>query len=220
MNENQVPENDLPEEILEEASEIPDIEEKKTFISFARSILDVLEPIIIAICAVFLIFMSGVRLCRVDGNSMLNTLHDGENLIVCNWFYQPKTGDIIVFHQTSEKDLRLNEPIVKRVIATEGQFVLIDAENATVYVSDDKEITAEDALIEPYAYLEFDRMLDSYNASGKLMEIPPNCVFVLGDNRNGSTDSRYDVIGFVDQRRILGKVILRVTPFKKFGSIG
>ena len=217
MNENQVPENDLPEEIPEEAQEIEEKEEK---IPFSRTVFDILEPLIIAVCAVFLIFMCGMRLCRVDGNSMLNTLHDGESLIVCNWFYEPEMGDIIVFHQTSEKDLRLNEPIVKRVIATEGQFVLIDAENATVYVSDDEEITEEDALDEPYAYLEFDRMLDSYGASGKIMEVPKGCVFVLGDNRNSSTDSRYGVIGFVDQRRILGKVILRIAPLEKFGSVG
>lgn len=201
MNENQVP------EIAEESS------------SLSRAIFDVLEILVVAVCAVFLIFMCGLRLCRVDGDSMLNTLHDGENLIVCSWFYEPKNGDVIVFHQTSDRDLRLNEPIVKRVIATEGQFVLIDAENNRVYVSDDEEITEEDVLTEPYAYIQFGQMFDSFGASGRLMQVPEDCVFVLGDNRNNSTDSRYGVIGFVDQRRILGKVILRITPFEKFGSI-
>lgn len=204
MNENQTP------ECKENAQSIP----------FSRTLFDALETLVIAVCVVFLIFMSGVRLCRVDGDSMLNTLHDGENLIVCNWFYEPKEGDIIVFHQTTQKDLRLNEPIVKRVIATEGQFVMIDAEKAIVYVSDDQNITDEDALYEPYAHLEFDLMLDDYGVSGKIMKVPKNCVFVLGDNRNNSTDSRYGVIGFVDERRILGKAVLRITPFEKFGSIG
>lgn len=213
MNENQAPENDL----LEEAPKIEQAEEK---IPFSRTVFDILEPLVIAVCVVFLIFICGVRLCLVDGTSMLNTLHDGESLIVCNWFYKPETGDIIVFHQTSEKDMRFNEPIVKRVIATEGQFVMIDAENAIVYVSDDEEITQEDALDEPYAYLDLDRMLDRYEVSGKLMKVPEGCVFVLGDNRNVSADSRYDVIGFVDQRRILGKAILRIAPLDKFGTVG
>lgn len=205
MNENQVPE--YQEEVVKG-------------VSFSRTLFDVLETLVIAICAVFLIFMCGLRLCRVDGDSMLKTLHDGENLIVCDWFYKPKTGDIIVFHQTSEIDLRLNEPIVKRVIATEGQFVMIDAETATVYVSDDENITSADALDEPYAYIEFGKMFDAYDISGKIMQVPKDCVFVLGDNRNNSTDSRYAGIGFVDERRILGKVVLRLTPFDKFGLIG
>ena len=209
MNENQVPEI-VEEEAAKEAETPP---------PFSRTVFDVLETLVIAVCAVLLIFMCGVRLCRVDGNSMLNTLHEGENLIVCNWFYEPKCGDVIVFHQTSDQDLRLNEPIVKRVIATAGQFVMIDAENNRVYVSDDDNFTEEDVLGEPYAYIEHGQMIDSYSASGKVMQVPEGCVFVLGDNRNNSTDSRYGVIGFVDVRRILGKVILRITPFEKFGSI-
>ncbi len=182
---------------------------------FVRALFDFLETAVIALAVVFIIFSSGIRLCSVDGGSMLNTLHDKENLIVSNWFYTPKTGDIIVFHQTGE----LNKPMVKRVIATEGQFVMIDTENAYVYVSNDREFTEDEILSEPYAYLHIGFMEDRYGISGKVFEVPEGHVFVMGDNRNNSTDSRSETIGFVDERRILGKVVLRLTPFSKFGKV-
>ncbi len=187
--------------------------EKKA--SFLRTLFDLLETVMVALTVVFIIFLSGIRLCSVDGDSMLKTLHNRENLIVSNWFYTPETGDIVVFHQTGE----LNKPIVKRVIATEGQFVKIDTANARVYVSNDPEFTEDEVLPEPYAYFDLGIMEDRYGISGKTMEVPKGHVFVMGDNRNNSTDSRSDLIGFVDERRILGKVILRVTPFSKFGKV-
>ena len=184
----------------------------------ASSLYDLVELLVIAICTVLLIFSFGFRLCKVSGDSMNQTLQNGEMLLISNVAYTPKQGDIVVFHQTHEARTDLNEPIVKRVIATEGQFVQIDFLSAKVYVSDDDVFDDNEVLEESYAYLMGGRMFPSY-PTVQSWPIPDGCVFVLGDNRNNSLDSRSNEIGCVDTRRILGKVVLRITPFSEFGVV-
>lgn len=193
-----------------------DTEKKQGFL---HTVYDFAEMLVVAIVIVFLLFMTAVRPCRVDGASMNNTLEHGEMLLISDLFYTPKQGDIVVFHQTSEENLRFNEPIVKRVIAVGGQFVKIDTALGKVYVSDDNIFSEDEVLKEEYIYLDKGYWEDYYGISGKVTEVPVGSVFVMGDNRNNSADSRYDIIGTVDVRRILGKVILRVTPFDKFGKV-
>lgn len=190
--------------------------DKKT--PLIHSVYDFVELFVIAICIVFVIFTFAVRLCRVNGPSMENTLYDGEMLLISDLFYEPEQGDIVVFHQTSETNDRYNELIVKRVIASEGQFVKVVRDG--VYVSDDDTFEADERLDEStYAYMDIGYMLNYYNAFEKIFEVPENCLFVLGDNRNHSADSRDPEISFVDTRRIVGKVILRLTPFDRFGAV-
>lgn len=184
-----------------------------------HTLYDFAEMLVIAVIVVFVLFMAAIRPCRVDGDSMNKTLEHGEMLLISDLFYTPKTGDVIVFHQTSELDLRYNEPIVKRVIAVGGQYVKIDTELGKVYVSDDESFSEDEVLKEDYAYLDRGYWEDYYRVSGKVFHVPSGSVFVLGDNRNNSSDSRYEIIGMVDCRRILGKVICRLTPFDKFGKI-
>lgn len=186
-----------------------------------QSLYDFAELFVIAICVVILLFTFGARLCRVNGDSMYDTLHHSEMLLVSDFLYTPKQGDIIVFHQTHETDSRLNEPIVKRVIATEGQYVYVDYATAKVYVSDDKNFDESDVLEENYDFIDngLGVITDPYYARNKEYHVPDGCVFVLGDNRNNSLDSRSNDIGMVDTRRILGKVILRITPLDRFGII-
>ena len=105
------------------------------------------------------------------------------------------------------KDTFQKEPIIKRVIATEGQTIDIDFNAGIVYV-DGK------ALDEPYVNSPTNNQLDF---TGKVT-VPENCVFVMGDNRNDSTDSRSSLIGCVDKRYIMGKVLLRILPLNKFGT--
>jgi len=186
---------------------------------FLHTVYDFAEMLVLAIIVVFLLFMTTARPCRVDGASMNNTLTHNEMLLISDLFYTPRAGDIVVFHQTSELDMRFNEPIIKRVIAVGGQFVKIESERGQVYVSDDDTFTENEILNEPYIYLEGGVLEDDFGISGKVTKVPEGSVFVMGDNRNNSADSRYFVIGTVDCRRILGRAILRLTPLNKFGAV-
>ena len=169
--------------------------------------------------AVLLIFSFGVRLCTVRGASMEQTLYEGEQLLVTNIGYKPKPGDIVIFHQTSDIYDQFNEPIVKRVIATEGQWVDIDRASKTVTVYDENFENPQ--VLDESAY----RYLDSGEweialAMSFPVQVPEGHLFVMGDNRNNSSDSSTsDVISFVDERRVLGRVICRLSPVGKFGPV-
>ena len=123
--------------------------------SAAHTLLDYMEMLVLTIVVVILMLSFFFRLCVVSGPSMNNTLLDGEKLIVSDLFYTPKTGDIIVFHQTSDLYDQFNEPIVKRVIALGGEFVKINYKENKVYVSKDEEFT-EDEVLDESAYAHFE----------------------------------------------------------------
>ncbi len=189
------------------------------------SAFDYVEMFVFTVVAVILILTFTVRICVVKGASMNRTLENGDRLLVSDLFYTPDAGDIIVFHQTSETSELFNEPIVKRVIATEGEFVKIDYTQNKVYVSDDSVFT-EDEVLDESAYIWLaDRngnYTGTWNEAGRepdVWEVPEGHLFVLGDNRNNSADSRYHEIELVDERRVLGKVLLRITPFSQFGKV-
>ena len=182
------------------------------------AMFDYVELFVFTVVAVILLLTFCLRLCVVSGPSMNNTLLNGERLLVSDLFYTPKRGDIVVVHVTSETSDTFNEAIVKRVIATEGEFVRIDYAQNKVYVSDDAVFTEDEVLREPYIiagrpnYLSAAKDVYEY-------EVPEGHLFVLGDNRPVSADSRYTEVGFVDERSVLGKVLLRITPFSKFGKV-
>lgn len=197
-------------------------EEKQSVIA---EIFDYYELCIFSVCIVIVIFSFFIRLCRVDGQSMEDTLHHGEMLVVSDIFYTPKEGDVIVFHQTGGQNqdiysFSLNEPIVKRVIATSGEWIDIkltgDKLTVTVY---DKNKENPRVLKEDYAKYSGS---PSWNPTGYHeypLQIPDGYVFVMGDNRWHSTDSRSALVGLVDTRRILGQATFRVAPFSRFGAI-
>lgn len=186
--------------------------------TFAASMYDFVEMFVLAVVFVILLLTLFFRLCRVDGPSMNKTLQDGEPLIVSDLFYTPKSGDIIVFHQTNgERETtsplnRFNEPIVKRVIATGGQYVKLDYAAKKVYVSDDETFDENDIIDESYAYFMTSRKTDEWEQRSKVTEyhVPEGYLFVMGDNRNNSADSRYPEVGFVDERRVLGRVLFKL----------
>ncbi len=208
-----VEQNNTDNEATQTTAPLP----KKT--TFLREFFDYFELFIISACAVLILFSFVTRLCRVDGPSMLNTLHDGEMLIVTDLFYTPERGDIIVFHQTGDHAGALNEPVVKRIIATEGEWISLkktDSNTLTVTIYDENK-NASFILEEEYA--NYDKGAGYYKYTGEPVQVPDGCIFVMGDNRGNSQDSRAESIGFVDVRRVLGKVVCRLTPFEKFGAV-
>ena len=178
--------------------------------SSAAGFLDYAEVFVFAFCAVILLFTFCFRFCSVRGPSMQDTLINGERLVGSDMFYTPERGDVIIFHETGEY---YNEALVKRVIATEGETISINYSTWTVTITDtDGNKTVLD---EPYR-----KLVDTSSYSGEYTAtVPEGCIFVMGDNRNHSAASRDFRIGFVDKRQVVGKVIFRVTPFNRIGTI-
>lgn len=191
---------------------------KKKKTTFLSELFDYFELFIISACCVLIIFSFVTRICRVSGDSMLNTLYNLETLIVSDVLYTPERGDIIVFHQTGDQPGDLNEPVVKRVIATEGEWIDIEVrDNRLIVTIYDSNKENPQVLDEDYA--NYFKGTGYYRYSNYPVQVPEGCIFVMGDNRGNSLDSRSDSIGFVDVRRVLGKVVCRVTPFDKFGIV-
>jgi signal peptidase I len=175
----------------------------------ATEIFEFAELVAISLGIILLVFTFFARHSLVVGDSMIKTLENGDRLIISDLFYSPKCGDVIVCQVSDEQQkqysqLSPKEAIVKRVITTEGQTVKI--EDGRVFV-DGFEI------VESYKFTDgIDRKSDMEEYT-----VSEGCVFVMGDHRNNSLDSRY--FGEIDERLVLGKVVLRVFPFSRFGSI-
>ena len=170
---------------------------------------ELIEMISTVAVVVLIMFAFVVRLNIVDGQSMEETLHHGEYLAVSDVFYEPACGDIVIIHDISA--CPYVNPIVKRVIATEGQTVDIDFDTWTLTV--DGVVIEEDyRTLKPDAFLTADYSFP--------ITVPENEIFVLGDNRNHSADSRQIEIGTVDLRCVVGKAIARIAPMNKFTIFG
>ena len=184
------------------------------------SVFDFVELFIFTFVAVLVVTSFFFRHSIVDGPSMEGTLKDGEVLIISNFMYTPEQFDIVV---VEDYTTLLKKPIVKRVIATEGQTVKIDRNGVWVDGS---------FLQEPYVYTGGLNYTYSTTPSEVLKEnptlnvapglyyefvVPEGELFVMGDHRNDSTDSRD--IGTVRVDAVLGRVVLRVLPFDKFGKV-
>ncbi len=170
-----------------------------------REIYDWIHCLSIALIICVVIFAFFVRLIDVRGTSMNPTLNNGDKMLVSGLFYSPKAGDVVVFKKDEYDPERA---LVKRVIATEGQVINIDFDNGIVYV--DGEAIQEDYIMEPTT-----NKIDFIGPQ----TVPEGCVFVMGDNRNASTDSRKKEIGMVDSRLILGKAYFVVYPLSQMRSI-
>jgi signal peptidase I len=172
---------------------------KKSAAGVRTEIYDWIQTLVSTLLAVIIAFIFLGRQITVIGDSMYETLHDDDKVLMTNIFYTPEYGDIVIIKAQSFGET----PLVKRIIATEGQEIDIDFVSHTVTVDGA-------ALSEPYIY-----ELTSENGDFKgPLTVPEGCVFVMGDNRNHSTDSRFERVGFVDKRNILGKVHFITVPGK------
>ncbi len=172
------------------------------------------ESLIIAIIVVGIVFTFVFRIVTVSGSSMYPNLQHGDRLIVTSWFYTPQAGDIVVLKRTDG----LNEPIVKRVIATEGQNIYIDYDAGDVYV--DGQILDETAYLgDTKTYRPMASEEEIYEFPEEGLEVPEGYIFVLGDNRSVSKDSRYRDVYMVDERYILGKAQFILFPFSRLGVV-
>ena len=186
---------------------------------FKRDLFDWIEVLVHAILAVVLCFSFLFRIATIDGDSMMNTLVNGERVVINNIFYTPKIGDIVVISRNKENDVYdknpQDKPIIKRIIATEGQSVDIDFEQGIVYVDGVELDEPYTKPMQPYEkYAKYDIQFP--------VTVDEGCVFVLGDNRPVSLDSRSSQIGeygMIDTRYILGHAVFRVFPFNKIGKI-
>ena len=194
----------------------PQAPKKKKKESLASMIFDAVEMFALAVFLVVLIFTFFVRLCRVDGESMEDTLYNNEMLLISDFAYTPRQDDVIVFHMTDPLN-GLEKPLVKRVIATGGQHVEINFKtgeikvDGVVYPDEHKVLKGFNGHYGNRAEHHYDPNTDTFSAT-----VPEGYLFVLGDNRNVSLDSRSNEVGFVDERTVLGKLLLRLQPFTVF----
>ena len=169
-------------------------------LSFEKETVLYLHDLIHLLAVVMIVFVLLFRIVIVDGSSMYSTLRDGDWLLVSGrvFYKEPQQGDIVV---ASKDTFNYGEPIIKRVIATAGQTVDIDFTEGIVYVDGVP-------LDEPYTFT-------ATNVQEGIVfpiEIAEGCIFVMGDNRNNSRDSRDPSIGMLDKREILGKAIFLIFP--------
>ena len=174
-----------------------------------RSVMEWVETIVMAVVLVAVAFTFVARVITVDGVSMEPTYYNGDRVLVTKLAGQARQGDVVIVVGA------LEEPIIKRVVATEGQTVDFDPELG--------EVTVDGQPLPGSVFGIEDGITFVPDLPGLVMEfhqtVSEGCVFVLGDNRDNSTDSRFVTVGMVDQRNILGKVVFSLYPFSKIGFV-
>lgn len=194
-------------EQAEEITEAPPAQDGKNMLN---DVMEILETMLVSVFIILMIFAYLMRPVTVDGSSMFPTLHNADRLVMFRLFYQPKPGDIVVVSDYGGNVLdadgnvvpsgySLDENLIKRVIAVGGQKLEVDASTASVYVDDVR-------LDEPF--INAPTMTDD-RAFTYPITVPEGYIFVMGDNRNHSTDSRNPSVGLIKVEDVLGKAFFR-----------
>lgn len=200
---------DVPEASEKDSSQKPN--EKCDWIKELR---DWVVAIVVAVVIAFVIREFVFTLVKVDGASMEPSLHHSDRLYVNRFFYQPQKGDVIIFEPATDP----NRPYVKRIIATEGDTLYIDFNTGAVYLND--KLLKEDYINGPTrlkgSYINSLEIRGEYSKENPIV-IQPGYVFVMGDNRNNSKDSRE--LGPVPVDEIMGGAVFRFWPLDSIGSV-
>ena len=203
------PEAPPTQEAQAEGEETQEAGKKKRPGAFGADVYAWLQALTFALVFLLVVFTFFGRLIGVEGHSMDPTLNNRDMLFLQGIGYEPRQGDVVVLH----KDFGdITYPIVKRVIALGGQTVEIDYDTSTVYV--DGQPLDEPYILEPMVAPE-----PGDNNYGTYWEVPEGCIFVMGDNRNNSSDSRDYRLGPVEEEYVLGRAICTVLPFQHIGLV-
>ena len=189
---------------VEEVEATASVAEDAPKFDLKKEIMDWGVSIVVAVIIALIIRTYVFTLVKVDGPSMNPTLTHGDTLYTNRFLYTPKNGDIIIFRPPNSP----KTPYVKRVIATAGQTVDIDSFTGDVTVDGN-------VLDEPY-------IKEPLRSAGNMdypCTVPEGHVFVLGDNRNNSRDSRDASVGLIPEDNIIGKALFRLLPVSGFGSL-
>ncbi len=187
------------------------LEEKKKKETLLESLYDWFEVACFAAVVVILLFMFVGRMSTVVGSSMANTLSNGDRVLVWNFLYTPERYDIVVVQK--EEGYYEDELLIKRVIAKGGETVTFDFANWKVFV-DGEEVDSDFV-----RKIEGETMKRGMMPYAGTITVPEGHYFVLGDNRNESTDSRFAEVGFVKESEIIGKAVFRILPFDRIGAL-
>lgn len=189
---------------------------------FAAELMDWFDTVVGSVLAIIVIFTFFTRLSAVDGSSMLPTLHDGERMLVTDFFYTPQHNDVVVLwaeNLYNENTGSMGEAIVKRIIGLPGDIIEINFREGVVYRNGEAlPLEIKDDILYEDGHAINDVTLSRIDMNGPVT-VPEGCIFVMGDNRNGSSDSRDNRIGLVDMHNIVGRVYLRIFPFDVFGGV-
>jgi len=161
------------------------------------SLYEIADSLKTSVMVIFILFLVAVRVVGVSGESMIPTLNDGDWLMVRSGPYSPERGDIVIITQPWER----GNALVKRVIGLAGDEIDIDFLNGYVYINGEKQ---EEEYVRALTHINYDMQFP--------LTVPEGHIFVMGDNRNESIDSRSSKIGFIRDDYVLGKAVFRITP--------
>ena len=221
---SQIEEN---ESSMEMHSENNRMEEETTGLAIVREAYEWIESFVVAALAVVILFTFVLRIVGVDGPSMYSTLENKDRVVISHFMFKPKNGDIIVTTQPTDiPGIKSDRPLIKRIIATGGQKIEVDYDSNTVYVdgvAQDEPYINRTGILDPERGLKSsdpdDPMLNRGDNTEYPYYVPEGKVFVMGDNRNNSMDSRSPDVGLIDEKYILGKLIIRLYPINRFGIV-